>query len=166
MNNILTQTPLLVMTSASALKRFYLIFHGEKHYAELEYHKWYSNKCILRMKSGEIWEFIPIGIFENKIEIRNNKDNFPLAVFNKNYFSKYSVLNLPKGEKLNFHYNVMRSKLRIESESGSELALVEHKGIFKSRFLVYCEKELKIFGSYPWILPFGCYFVSLHQRHS
>lgn len=111
------------------------------------------------------WEIVRPSIWSNNLEIKEKGSGVVIAEIKGSAFKSSSVINLPRGEKLNIVLSIWKSTFEIQNELGTALVSFKNKKWYSSDVIVSIKSKTETLDKYPFIILLA-YLMVLQKRHN
>lgn len=153
----------LILMQPSVFKRIYHLKNSEEVIGVLDYPRFFSTDTVVEI-FGEKYEIKQPSMWKSEILIYKSGQSYPYAKYEANFWRTKGVLNLPRGEKVNFKFGMLKRACEISTSSDEVLILFKNSFSFKGKNIVEIHKASSVIDENPWIIFLGWYIIMQHRR--
>ena len=155
----------LIIIRKNFWKREYELRSGEEIIAQMKHPKIFSDRAELTFQN-DIYEFYTPKIFSRNVDIRKKGYQNPFAHLENNFFGSKSMLELPRGNRLNMKFGFFRKPVEIYQGERDLLVSIQSKFSMKERSEVIINKRSETIDENPWIIMLGFYLAQKKRRNA
>ncbi len=115
--------------------------------------------------ANKTWEFFKQSVWSNNLLIKEKGTDSIIAEIKGSVFKSNSIINLPRGEKLNVVMNVWKSTFELQNEFGTALVSFKNKKWYSSNLIVTIQTKSEVLDKYPFVIMLA-FLMVLQKRHS
>lgn len=132
---------------------------------EMKYPRLFSDTVVCQIEK-EVWEFSRPNIFSDKILIRKQGYELPIATLESNFFATKAEVKLPRGRKVLIKTGFLKKQVEIYLNENDLLAKLYNKFSFKGSSDIMIEKRSEVLDENPWIILLAFYYAQLRRKNS
>ncbi len=155
----------LVFIQPKLFKSVFELRDGEDEIASLKLEGLFGTRAKTQGELFGKWEFYKPSFWKNKLDVREQGKELPIAHYHPKFFKQTGTLELPRGARLKIVSKVWKAKIEIQTESGEALVIFSKKVALKDKAEVVILKVNETLNKYPWVVLLTGHILQMQRRN-